>query len=161
MIVLLLTIKAIAQAEPANYTASITKFKQYYNHKQPDSIFYGMFSPEFKVALPLDKFKPTTEQLKSQYGDLVKTDFVKYGESLAIYKATFKNDVFLLNVSLNAQNKLTGLLLSPYKEDAPQAIDPSVTESPSINENFIRADFRHVGDAKKRKRENTYSFNYW
>ena len=43
MIVLLFTIKAIAQAEPANYTAALTKFKQYYNHNQPDSIF-GMFS---------------------------------------------------------------------------------------------------------------------
>jgi len=131
IVVLLFTIKAIAQAEPANYTAALTKFKQYYNHNQPDSIF-SMFSADMKAALPLDKFKPTTEQLKAQYGDLVKTDFVKYGESLAVYKATFKNNIFLLNVSLNAENKLTGLLLSPYKESAAQVIDPSVTESPIL-----------------------------
>ncbi len=133
MFVLLIGLKALAQAEPANYIAVLTRFKQFYNNSQPDSIF-AMFSPEFKAVLPLDKFKPTTLQLKAQYGELVQTDFVKYGESLAVYKATFKNSTFLLNISLNAQSKLTGLLLSPYTEtSAPQtAIDPSVTESPVL-----------------------------
>ena len=133
ILTLLITFRVIAQAEPANYTAALAKFTHYYNNNQPDSIF-SMFSAEMKAALPLDKFKPTTEQLKSQYGELVKTDFVKYGGSLAVYKAAFKNSTFLLNLSLNAQNKLTGLLLSPYQESAvaPQAIDPSITESPIL-----------------------------
>jgi len=135
--VVLLTIKAAAQAEPANYVTALTKFKQFYNNNQVDSIF-SMFSPEMKVALPLSNFKPTTEQLKSQYGELQKTEFIKYGESLAVYKATFKNSVFLLNVSLNAQNKLTGLLLGPYQESAvaKQATDPSITESPVLLKTF-------------------------
>ena len=135
--VVLLTIKAAAQAEPANYVTALTKFKQFYNNNQVDSIF-SMFSPEMKVALPLSNFKPTTEQLKSQYGELQKTEFIKYGESLAVYKATFKNSVFLLNVSLNAQNKLTGLLLGPYQESAvaKQVTDPSITESPVLLKTF-------------------------
>ncbi|HWZ02725.1 MAG TPA: DUF3887 domain-containing protein [Mucilaginibacter sp.] len=135
--VVLLTIKAAAQAEPANYVTALTKFKQFFNNNQVDSIF-SMFSPEMKVALPLSNFKPTTEQLKSQYGELQKTEFIKYGESLAVYKATFKNSVFLLNVSLNAQNKLTGLLLGPYQESAvaKQATDPSITESPVLLKTF-------------------------
>jgi len=129
----MLTVRALAQAEPANYVTALTKFKQFYNNNQVDSIF-SMFSPEMKSALPLSNFKPTTEQLKAQYGELQKTEFVKYGESLAVYKATFKNSIFLLNVSLNAQNKLTGLLLSPYQETAvaKQNVDPSVTESPVL-----------------------------
>jgi len=131
--VVLLTVRALAQAEPANYVTVLTKFKQFYNNNQPDSIF-SMFSPEMKAALPLSNFKPTTEQLKSQYGELLKTEFIKYGESLAVYKATFKNSIFLLNVSLNGQNKLTGLLLGPYQETATakQAVDPAVTESPVL-----------------------------
>jgi pimeloyl-ACP methyl ester carboxylesterase len=131
---LILTVKAIAQAEPANYTAAITKFKQYYNHDQPDSI-YSMFSAEMKTALPIDNFKPTTVQLKSQYGNLIKTDFVRITQSLAVYKATFQNSTFLLNLALNAQNKLTGLLLSPYIADkaAPGVtLDPSLDETPIL-----------------------------
>jgi len=133
IIVLFFTVKTFAQAEPANYTAALAKFKHYYNNNRPDSIF-TMFSAEMKAALPLDNFRPTTLQLKSQYGDLVKTEFVKYGGSLAVYKATFKNSVFLLNLSVNAQNKLTGLLLSPYQESAVAkvAIDPSIKESPIL-----------------------------
>jgi len=132
-----MTIRALAQAEPANYVTALTKFKQFYNNSQVDSIF-SMFSPEMKAALPLSNFKPTTEQLRSQYGELIKTEFVKYGGSLAVYKATFKNSVFLLNVSLNGQNKLTGLLLGPYEEKAvaKTTVDPSVTESPILLKTF-------------------------
>jgi pimeloyl-ACP methyl ester carboxylesterase len=133
IVILFFTIKTLAQAEPSGYAAAVNRFTQFYNHDKPDSIF-SMFSPEMKADLPLEKFKPTTEQLKSQYGSLVKTEFVKYGGSLAVYKATFENSVFLLNISLNAQHKLTGLLLSPYHESAPQGavIDPSLTESPVL-----------------------------
>ena len=133
VVILLLSIKAIAQAEPANYTAAITRFTHYYNHDQPDSIF-SMFSTEMKAALPIDKFKPTTEQLKSQYGNLIKTEFVRITQSLAVYKATFQNNTFLLNLALNTQNKLTGLLLSPYTTDSPA---PGVTLDPSLDETPI------------------------
>jgi len=133
IIILLLTVKTFAQAEPANYAAALNKFKLFYNQGKPDSIF-SMFSPELKADLPLDKFKPTTDQLKSQLGELVKTEFVKYSGTLAVYKATFKNNVFLLNLGLNANNKFTGLLLSAYQENAPAsaAVNAELTESPVI-----------------------------
>jgi pimeloyl-ACP methyl ester carboxylesterase len=121
-----------ANSQPANYTAVANKFKQFYNAGQPDSIF-SMFSAEMKTSLPLAQFKPTTTQLKSQLGALNKTEFLKYSQPLAVYKATFDNAVFLLNISLNNQNKLTGLLLSPFVEDAKTiALDPSLKESPVL-----------------------------
>lgn len=125
----------MAQAEPANYTAAVTRFTQYYNHDQPDSIF-TMFSTEMKASLPLETFKPTTIQLKSQYGNLLKTEFVKVTSSVVVYKATFQNSTFLLNLALNAQNRLTGLLLSPYKPEdnttAGVTLDPSLDETPIV-----------------------------
>ncbi|MDB5132812.1 MAG: hypothetical protein JWR02_2561 [Mucilaginibacter sp.] len=133
ILIIFFTVKTLAQAEPSGYAAAMARFTQFYNHDKTDSIF-SMFSSEMKTALPIEKFRPTTQQLKSQYGSLLKTEFVKYGESLAVYKATFENSVFLLNISLNAQNKLTGLLLSPYHESAPPGvvIDPALTESPVL-----------------------------
>jgi uncharacterized protein len=133
LMVIFFMVRAFAQAEPASYAAAVTKFKGYYNNNHPDSIF-AMFSPEMKSALPLATFKPTTEQLKAQYGDLIKTEFVKLGESLAVYKATFRNSVVLLNITLNASNQFTGLLLSPYQEAAiaKTTLDPSITESPIL-----------------------------
>jgi pimeloyl-ACP methyl ester carboxylesterase len=130
--VLLLATTFRANSQPANYTAVANKFKQFYNSNQPDSIF-NMFSAEMKTSLPLAQFKPTTIQLKSQLGALNKTEFLKYNQPLAVYKATFDNAVFLLNITLNNQSKLTGLLLSPFVEDAKTiALDPSLKESPIL-----------------------------
>jgi fermentation-respiration switch protein FrsA (DUF1100 family) len=130
--VLLLAAQLKAQDQPANYAIVANKFKQFYNNNQPDSIF-NMFSAEMKASLPLDKFKPTTIQLKSQLGALNKTDFLKYNQPLAVYKATFDKAVFLLNISLNNQNKIIGLLLSPYAEEAKTiALDASLKESPIL-----------------------------
>jgi pimeloyl-ACP methyl ester carboxylesterase len=130
ILIVLFTIKASAQTAPANYNFALNKFKLFYNSNQPDSIF-NMFSDDMKTALPLDKFKATTAQLISQLGKLNKTDFVKYNAPLAVYKATFDNNVFLLNLALNDQNKLTGLRLSPYEDPATTTpLDPSLTESP-------------------------------
>lgn len=132
-----------AQTQPANYTATVKKFEQLYNDNKPDSIF-SMFSPELKTALPLESFKSSTVQLKSQLGNLKQVDFIKYEAPLGSYKANFDKGVFLLNMALNAQNQFTGLFLKPYQADAPAgaaatatpvatvATDPSIKESPIL-----------------------------
>jgi pimeloyl-ACP methyl ester carboxylesterase len=127
LITFLFAVKLFAQAEPVKYVHASTEFKKFYNNGKPDSIF-NEFSPEMKATLPEDKFKATTTQLKNQLGSLLKTEFVKYEAPLAVYKATFQNGTFLLNISLDNKDRFTGLLLSPYK--AAPAEDPTVTESP-------------------------------
>jgi pimeloyl-ACP methyl ester carboxylesterase len=137
ILIILSTAGLKAQDQPANYAAAANKFKQFYNSNQPDSIF-NMFSSDMKASLPLDKFKPTTVQLKSQLGSLKQTQFLKFNQPLAVYKATFDKAVFLLNISLNGQGKFVGLLLSPY-EDATKktfTLDPSLKESPVLLKTF-------------------------
>src|ERR1700722_14739513 len=134
LFVALFIAKTYAQAEPANYVTAVAKFKQFYNNNHVDSIF-NMFSPEMKTVLPLATFKPTTNQLKQQYGELLTTEFVSYSGSIATYKAIFKGSIFLLNVALSDKNKLNGLFLSPYKGEAgvvQEAADPDATESPIL-----------------------------
>jgi len=134
LFIVLFIAKTYAQAEPANYSAAIAKFKTFYNANHVDSIF-NMFSPEMKKILPLETFKPTTNQLKQQYGELQTAEFVSYSGSIAVYKATFKGSIFLLNLSLSDKNTLNGLFLTPYKGEtgAPQeAVDPDVTETPVL-----------------------------
>lgn len=129
---ILITASSYAQAEPANYAVAAKKFKQFYNNGQVDSIF-AMFSAELKAALPLDNFRITTGQLKNQLGPLLNADFIKLSNPLAVYRAKFQNKGYLLNLSLNAQNKLTGLLLSLDEEGAQTAADdPALTETPVL-----------------------------
>lgn len=122
-----------AQAEPVHHKAALALFEKFYNQAAPDSIF-KYFSADMKAALPLDKFTATTTQLKAQIGNLVKAEFSKYNEPVAVYKATFQNGTFLLNISLNNKNQFTGLLLSPYQDpNSKTAIsDPTITESPIV-----------------------------
>jgi uncharacterized protein len=131
MVIWICAVRVSAQAEPAIYSTAINKFKLFYNNDQPDSVF-NMFSTDMKVALPLDQFKTTTLQLKSQLGNLNKTEFIKYNQPLAVYRATFQNAVFLLNIALNAQNQFTGLRLTPDNTNTTSTlpVDPSVVESP-------------------------------
>lgn len=125
----------MAQAEPAGYAVAVKKFTHYYNQSQPDSIF-SMFSTKLKAALPLDNFKPTTLQLKSQYGDLLNTGFLSFSKSVAVYKATFQKGTFVLNIALNAKNELNGISLGEYKETTTAVsgpdLDPSLKEEPIL-----------------------------
>jgi len=133
LISLLFTVRVFAQAEPSKYNLAATRFKNSYNSDKIDDIF-GMFSPEMKAALPADKFKTTTSQLKLQMGNLVSVDFLSYDVPLAVYKAKFEKSTVLLNISLNDNDQFIGLVLSPYQ--APVARtgidDPAVTESPVL-----------------------------
>lgn len=132
IIALLFTCKTFAQAaEPGNYKIASNQFKELYNDNKIDDIF-GQFSPEMKTALPIEKFKATTTQLKSQLGNLLFADFVSYNEPLGIYKARFQSGTFLLNISLDKNNQFTGLTLSPYQDPAARVAitDPNIVESP-------------------------------
>nr|WP_294794886.1 alpha/beta hydrolase [uncultured Mucilaginibacter sp.] len=122
-----------AQPEPAKYKAAVALFEKFYNLNLPDSIS-AHFSAAMKAQLPATQFKQTTTQLKAQLGNLTKAEFSTYSEPLAVYKATFKNGVFLLNISLNNNNEFIGLLLSPYQEKTAAAaiVDPSISESPIL-----------------------------
>ncbi|AMR34313.1 hypothetical protein A0256_24095 [Mucilaginibacter sp. PAMC 26640] len=131
-----LTSKLMAQTPPANFTPVLNKFKQFYNSGQPDSI-YAMFAPDMKATITLDKWNSTTVQLKSQLGALLKTEPDKYVAPTAIYKATFANNVFFLNLSLNNQNKLIGVFFTPYQEPSKTiAMDASLTEEPVLLKTF-------------------------
>lgn len=128
---------AKAQTEPANYNVAANKFKKFYNGNQPDSVF-SMFSPEMKTALPIDKWTTTTTQLKTQLGNLNTLDFDKYEAAVGVYKATFQNATFMLNIKLNSQDQFTGLLLTPVPNKSASAVapDPALIESPISYKSF-------------------------
>jgi len=131
LVTILFASRLFAQAGPPKYMQAAAQFEKFYNSDKPDSIF-SRFSPELKSAVP--EFAAQTTQLKTQLGSLEKMEFYKYDSSLALYKASFKNAVFLLNISLNNKDQLTGLKLSPYIDEAQE--DPSIIESPVLVKTF-------------------------
>lgn len=121
---------SVAQTAPAAYANALNKFKQFYNSNKPDSV-YNMFSSEMKASITLDKWNATTSQLKSQIGPLKQTEIVDYKAPTATYKSVFESATFLLNLSLDNQNKLIGIFFKPYKDPSTTIpVDASISESP-------------------------------
>ena len=126
----------LAQTPPANFAPVLSKFQQFYNNGQPDSI-YAMFAPEMKTAMSADKWNSTTTQLKSQLGNFLKAEPERYVAPTAVYKATFAKNVFFLNLSLNSQNKLIGVFFTAYQEPSKTIqMDASLTEEPVLLKTF-------------------------
>jgi len=117
-----------AQTEPANYKTAINQFTNLYNNADAHAIFI-MFNAKMQTALPLEKTQQTMGQLKAQLGDIKSTEFKSYNTTMAVYKTTFTNGVFALKIALDAENKMSGLLVQPYQEEKTTAIDPGLTET--------------------------------
>ena len=83
LIVITAVAHAQAEAEKTGYKVAISKFKQYYNHSRPDSMF-DSFAPSVKTALPLDKTKDLITQMHAQLGSLKHTTFLKYVQTAAV-----------------------------------------------------------------------------
>lgn len=113
---LLVACPAMAQTEQPNYKTAISKFKKYYNASQPDSIF-GMFSPDVKASLPLEKTRDLVTQMHTQIGELKATTFTGYFSSAGMYKADYEKATLMINLSLNGLNQVDGLYFKEYKND--------------------------------------------
>ncbi|RYY37381.1 MAG: alpha/beta fold hydrolase [Sphingobacteriaceae bacterium] len=129
----LLSLNAFSQTEPEADKQAVKRFMIFYNTGQPDSIF-TRFSPEMKAALPLEQFKTSTVQLRTQLGNLLSTEFISHENRLSSYKATFEKAVFLLNVSLNDKNQFQGLLLKPYQAPGAQQATASIIDASVLTE---------------------------
>jgi murein DD-endopeptidase MepM/ murein hydrolase activator NlpD len=107
---------AFGQAEkPLNKTLA-DSFEMNFNIANYDSIF-SSFSPEMQTALPLDKTKAFLTGLKTQAGKITKREFVKYEQTYASYKTDFERGLFAVNISVDNNSKINGLLVKPYKEN--------------------------------------------
>jgi len=122
-----------AQAsEPAAYRSALNKFMLYYNRNQADSVF-GMFAPEVKMQMPLQKNREMLGQLQTQLGGLQKATYQNMESSVATYKADFQKSSLAMKISLNTTGKISGLLFDNWKTDAAGAsatIDPNTAETP-------------------------------
>jgi len=103
-------------AQTDNYQLAIDKFQANYNTEKYDEIF-NSFSPEMKKALPIEDTQQFLANLKNQVGKIENIEFISYQQgSYAIYKTSFKNAVLGINISLDNEDRINGLSVTPYVE---------------------------------------------
>ncbi|SOE20023.1 Protein of unknown function [Spirosomataceae bacterium TFI 002] len=112
---LLITFYSFGQAEKETYKKVSADFEQQYNLGEYQKIF-EMFSPEMKAALPIEQTTAFLTGIKSQAGKIENRAFEYYENgSYASYKTNFERATFSVNISLNNEAKINGLLVKPYK----------------------------------------------
>lgn len=117
-ILILIILSSSLTAQTENYSHSIDQFWKNFNTGKYNEIF-NSFAPEMKQSLPIDKNKQFFSDLKTQVGNVKSTEFIGYEQSTyAVYKTQFEKGILVVNISLNSQNKINGLLIKPYEDPA-------------------------------------------
>ena len=114
IMVMLFTLMLSAQSEKGNYKDFTQKFKNFYNLKNYDSIFY-MFDSKMRKALPKEKAVTFFDDNVSPAGKIIKMEFSNLKQGGHLYKSTFENAVFNIWINLNEFNLISGLLIKPHK----------------------------------------------
>lgn len=116
----------ILSAQSDNYSTAINNFQNQYNSDQYDAVFKS-FSAEMQKALPVESTKQFLAGLKSQAGKITSKELTTKEGTTAIYKTDFERAQLEIHLSLDAGNKISGLLIQPVTEKK------TVSESQAAN----------------------------
>ncbi|MBK9247062.1 MAG: peptidoglycan DD-metalloendopeptidase family protein [Ignavibacteria bacterium] len=112
---LLISLAGAQQESSAAKDISVA-FEKNYNSDDINAVF-ALFSPEMKLALPLNKATNFLNGLKAQAGKIVKRTFIRYENGVyASYKTQFEQGIFLLKLYIDSTSMIGGLFIKPYIE---------------------------------------------
>ena len=104
------------QTEKETSKKKSAEFEKHYNSDEYQEIF-EMFSDEMKTSLPIEQTMDFFKGLKNQAGKITSREFIKYENgTYASYKTIFERALFVLNISIDKNSKINGLLVKPWKE---------------------------------------------
>jgi murein DD-endopeptidase MepM/ murein hydrolase activator NlpD len=127
--------QSFGQTEKATYKTVADSFEKNYNDDNFEAIF-SSFSAEMQNALPLEKTKDFFAGLKTQAGKITKREFIKYEQTAASYKTNFERALFAVNISVDNNSKINGVLVKPFKE----------TDLPKIERNKTKLQLPFKGE---------------
>jgi len=97
----------------ANKTVTEDFINSYNNNDY--KLIFSMFSAEMQEALPLNKTIGFLTDLKSKEGNIAHKEFIKYeNRTYASYKTSFEYSILVLNISVDENLKINGLLIKPF-----------------------------------------------
>jgi len=113
--VILLSLKLVlcySQRENLQNPAVVKQFQELYNTAQYDQI-HSSLSDYAKKNFPLNEIKSFFTKLNTNYGAILKMEFLDYKEAFDIYKTDFEKGVLCLYLAVN-DNKISGIYTSSY-----------------------------------------------
>ena len=128
LIIILFASNVFGQSEGANYKIVVDKFVDEYNESNYNSVF-AMFSVEMQSSLPIDKTIEFFTGLNNQAGKITQREFIKYEfQTYAAYKTKFERALFMVNISVDNNDRINGLFIKPFKVDNLPKIERNQTK---------------------------------
>ena len=116
LLILLCSNIIFGQTEKLSHKIVADKFEAFYNEGKYDSIF-AMYSEEMQKFQPLAQAKKFLGGTKTELGKITQRQFLKYKSGAAVYKTDFEQGTIEVNLSIDNNSKIGGLLIKPYTEE--------------------------------------------
>jgi murein DD-endopeptidase MepM/ murein hydrolase activator NlpD len=113
--------------EQESHKAVADQFVKDYNAGDYEAIF-SVFAPGMKDALPLPEAQKFFTAVKSGYRNIVEREFIRYQGGAVIYRTRCERGTFALTLTVDANNKISGMYIKPYTEIDPPKMERTKTD---------------------------------
>ena len=103
------------QTEREHHKTVADQFEKDYNAGNHESIF-SSFAAVMQEALPIQETKKFFSDVKNGYGNIISREFLKYEHIATQYKTHCERGTFTLTLTIDTNNKISGLFIKPYME---------------------------------------------
>jgi CubicO group peptidase (beta-lactamase class C family) len=126
----LTSVVASAQSQQQRKNDSVfTLVYKYFNERQAEPI-YNLAGELFKKQLSLETFKYIADKQLFPLGPIRQQSLISFqNNKLSTYKLEFDSGILQLLMTLDKEDKLELFLFKPYKEEAPDKINPVHTSN--------------------------------
>jgi len=107
--------------------------RQNINTKNTDAI-YNLLNKDYQKSTSKTDFAGFFEKQLFPLGELKETSFIDLKEKTAAYKLAFEKFTLQLNLNLDEENKISGLLFKPYQSKNPDKAALAATSNPMQTE---------------------------
>lgn len=116
IIVLILLLCNITFSQKNKVEQSFKQFISDYNSASYHLIFES-FSGSMQQTLPIENTKDFFSGLQSEAGIIIASELYKSDDNSSVtFKTTFERSIFLVQISVDAKNKISSLLVNPFIE---------------------------------------------
>jgi len=114
------------QAERESHKTVADQWEKNYNAGDYEAIF-SAFSTAMQEALPLPEAQKFFAAVKGEYKNIVGRELIRYQGGVALYKTRCERGTFALSLTIDTNNKISGLYIKPYTEIEPPKMERTKT----------------------------------
>ncbi|NNE02692.1 MAG: peptidoglycan DD-metalloendopeptidase family protein [Eudoraea sp.] len=133
------TFLAFSQGELPNYANMATEFSTRYNAQDYEGV-YNLYDADMQKAMTFEETRIFyTNNVNRLMGNIITMQFIGLKQGAHLYRTTFDRSIADIILSLNPQNKINGLYISPVQENQFPTLERNTTPMilPFLEEVFV------------------------